>query len=65
MGLEENMQCEQQNWSEPKETVFCDFTKQVDVWIKEAHGRMEEARRIDESVRLADSVSVDKVALMA
>lgn len=31
MGLQENMQYDQQNWSELKETVFCDFIKQADV----------------------------------
>lgn len=50
------MQYDQQSWFEPKETAFCDFIDQV--WIKETHVRMEAARKMDETVFPADSVSV-------
>lgn len=55
---EKDMSNDQQHWFEPKANSFREFNHQENVWMNEVQGRMEEARKVNESVHPSDSVSV-------
>lgn len=57
-SLEDDMNNDQQDWFEPKADSFKGFTEQVDGWIKDVQKRKEEAKKVDETVKPSDSISV-------
>lgn len=54
----EDMKSDQQCWFEPQANSFREFIEQVVTWIKDVHGRMQEARKVIDNVYPSDSISV-------
>ncbi|KAL7868352.1 hypothetical protein SRHO_G00097360 [Serrasalmus rhombeus] len=60
---EEEFEKDQSFWYEPNASRICGFMQHVEMWIKAAEERAEQARQYDADIRPSDSVSVVSAAL--
>lgn len=54
---EEEVTSDQEKWFRPKSDSFKRFSDDVEAWIDGVHGRMKEAREVDETIKPSDSIS--------
>ncbi|KAL0177328.1 hypothetical protein M9458_026222, partial [Cirrhinus mrigala] len=57
-GYEENMNTDQRDWFEPRNSEYTDFAHEVNSWTLAAKIRQEEAKRFSDGIKPEDSVSV-------
>lgn len=57
IGCEENMNTDQRDWFEPRNSEHIDFVQEVKSWTQVAKVRQEEAKKVSEEIQPEDSVS--------
>lgn len=57
-GCEENMNTDQRDWFEPRNSEHTDFVQEVNSWTQAAELRQKEADRLNDEIKPEDSVSV-------
>ena len=58
IGCEENMNSDQRDWFEPRNSEHIMFVQEVNTWIQAAKLRQEEAKKVSDEIQPDDSVSV-------
>lgn len=57
-GYEENMNTDQRDWFEPKNSEHTDFAREVNSWTLVAKKRQEKAKTFSDEIKPEDSMSV-------